>query len=496
MHGGLHLKLSLLRGETACPIDLSDFGRLSTIDLRTQTKSALSDRLAVTVLSMIASGDLAPGARLPSERKIAQAVPASRVCVRSALGRLKSDGYIEAVQGSGTRVVPIEASSRLLSLIQANRENLKDLANFLEFLDRCVIERIIHRGDSTSVEEAASIALDLAVACPASFADRETELRIQLADATGNPIYRLVTHQLRRGMRSLFGQSFGSAGAVDARALRERCVALARSLRSGDVESSLAALSLPITSAVAGSQAVAPRETAVEAILRELAVDGPEQLKDRLARELAGMIATGRACEGDRLLSERRLAQLFGVSRASVREALVTLKVEGIIEADERFGTRVVDARSELAAFATADIDHLRTMARLRGFLEVWAAGRAAERGAEADFEDLRRILTELRRPHLSPRRRIDLDMRLHLTIARAAGSAVQLFITEVLRDLMMAYFDTSLTVFVAGPDRDAMLLEHHTQIVSAILARDVAGAELAMSEHCGAFSNRYEAVG
>lgn len=497
MDVGLQLKLSLLRGESASPMDLADFGRLSSIELRTQTKPALSDRLAVAVLGMIASGNLAPGTRLPPERRIAEAVPASRVCVRSALDRLKSEGYIEAVQGSGTRVVPSGSSARLDVLLRANEENLEDLRGFVGFLDRCIVERLVFRSNAAAMEAALSAIADHPLADrPQNIAEQETDLRFALASATGNPVYRLVADQLRRGLRSLFGHAFRSSSAEARELAAARRRALARGLGSGNVEAALAALSGAITPGPAAQGWDEDIAAASESVLRGLAVAGPAQLKDRLAREIAGMIATGRACDGEHLISERRLAQLFGVSRASVREALATLKADGMIAADQRFGTRVVDARSELAAFAAADLDHLKTMARLRGYLEVWAAGRAAERGSEADLEDLRRILTELRRPNLGPRRRIDLDMRLHLTIARAAGSAVQLYITEVLRDLMMAYFDTSLTVFMAGPARDAMLLDHHTRIVTAILARDVPEAERAMSEHCGAFSNRYEGLG
>lgn len=497
MDAGLHLKLSLLRGETASPMDMADFGRLSAIELRTQTKPALSDRLAVAVMGMIASGNLAPGARLPPERRIAEAVPASRVCVRSALERLKADGYIEAVQGSGTRVVAIEAGTRLGALIRANEENLADLRGFVAFLDRCIVQRLVHRSPPATLEQAARDTGSQPIGDhPQDLAEQETGLRVALASATGNPVYRLVANQLSRGMHSLFGHAFRLAGPDAGAEATQRRQELAAGLLAGDVEAASAALSRAIAVPAEVCRAGTNGSGGDASILRALAVAGPEQLKDRLAREIAGMIATGRACDGDRLISERRLAQLFEVSRASVREALATLKAEGIIASDQRFGTRIVDARSELAAFAAADLDHLKTMARLRGYLEVWAAGRAAERGSEADLEDLRRILTELRRPNLTPRRRIDLDMRLHLTIARAAGSAVQLYITEVLRDLMMAYFDTSLTVFMAGPGRDAMLLDHHTRIVAAILARDVAEAEQAMSEHCGAFSNRYEALG
>src|SRR5262249_2584242 len=145
MSNGLQLRLSLLRGDSTCPMVINDFGRLSAIELRTQTKPALSDRLAVAMLGMIASGNLPPGARLPAERRIATAVSASRVCVRSALDKLKLEGYIESVQGSGTRVVPTSKNTKLNELVAANEENLQDLRGLVEFLDRCLIERLLTR---------------------------------------------------------------------------------------------------------------------------------------------------------------------------------------------------------------------------------------------------------------------------------------------------------------------------------------------------------------
>ncbi|MET7246770.1 GntR family transcriptional regulator [Methylobacterium sp. EM32] len=506
MTGALRLKLSLLRGETACPLDLADFGRLAAIDLRTQTKSARSDRLAVAMLDLIASGRLPPGARLPPERRIAEAASASRVCVRSALDRLKLDGYIEAVQGSGTRVVAIERGGQLAELLRANQENLEDLQDFIAFLDRCVVEQLLREASDAALARAA----DRVAAAPPdrdlqALAEDEVGWRLALADASLSPIYAMIIRQLARGIRSLFGSLLRAAPASD-RAAQADQLSLGRSSLADAIahRDKAAALSALASRAAAfrdldrsGMEvderglrnAPIPQD---DLILRDLAVASPEQLKDRLTREIAGMIATGHARDGTRLLSERRLALVFGVSRASVREALAALKADGTVVADERSGTRTVDAPVALTSLAAADLSHLQTMSRLRGYLEVWAASRAAERGSERDLTDLRRILAEMGRSHLSPRRRIDLDLRLHLTIARAAGSAVHLYITEVLRDLMTAYFDYSLTAPAIGGGRDAMLLAHHTEIVTAILARDPVGAGRAMAEHCGAFSDRY----
>lgn len=497
MTGGLEIGLSLLRGDTSCPMPIEDFGKLCALDLRTQTKPALSDRLAVAVLGMIASGTLPPGTRLPAERRIAMAVPASRVCVRTALDRLKSEGYIEAVQGSGTRVAPMNQNAKLDALIKANAENLEDLRGLVGFLDRCLIERLLTRSEPDTLKAIATAVCALPPPATAQdVAEQETHLRLVIAAATGNPVYSLVTAQLRRGMRSLFDHSHRMARGGLSDFVLSRRQALAAGIRHADIEVAKAALSAAIFGVgqdLVGDPCHLAQE---EAILRALAVADHEDLKHRIAREIVGMIATGRASEGETLISERRFAQIFGVSRTSIRKALAALRAEGVVASDARTGSRVVDMKSELATYAAADLDHLKTMARVRGYLEVWAAKRAAERATEADLADLRRILSEMSRSHLTPRRRIDLDMRLHLTITRAAGSAVHLYVTEILRDLMMAYFDISLIVADFGPVCDAMLLDHHARIVAAIVARDVSAAERAMSEHVGAFSNRYEQIG
>ncbi|HSK38856.1 MAG TPA: winged helix-turn-helix domain-containing protein, partial [Arenibaculum sp.] len=65
----------------------------------------VSDRVAARLLDMIAQGHLTPGQRLPGERLLAEQMGVSRVSVRAALQRLKTQGFLAAVQGGGTRVV-------------------------------------------------------------------------------------------------------------------------------------------------------------------------------------------------------------------------------------------------------------------------------------------------------------------------------------------------------------------------------------------------------
>lgn len=134
----LQLRLSLLRGDTASPMEMEAFGRPGRLRLNLRNNGVLSDRLANNFLGLIADGGLVPGARIPAERKIVSNNIISRVCVRTALDRLKADGLLESTQGSATRVVL--KSDQLDILFRANRENLTDLGIFCTFLDEVLVQ--------------------------------------------------------------------------------------------------------------------------------------------------------------------------------------------------------------------------------------------------------------------------------------------------------------------------------------------------------------------
>lgn len=90
----------------------------------------IADRVASALMSRIASGELAPGSRLPGERQLAEAMGVSRVSVRAALQRLRARGLVDAVQGGGTRVISTAASldPPMTELLRTDARNLRDLA--------------------------------------------------------------------------------------------------------------------------------------------------------------------------------------------------------------------------------------------------------------------------------------------------------------------------------------------------------------------------------
>jgi DNA-binding FadR family transcriptional regulator len=504
MTEALELRLSLLRGETGNPIELEALGRSAMLRMQLQHKSALSDRLAMNLLGMIAEGQLATGHRVPSERAIAEATSVSRVCVRAALERLKAQGYLEAVRGAGTRVAP--GPERLTALRAANRENIHDLGRFCQFLDGLLMREALRRRPPQAIGALLAPLLDRSAGSFKDHARREHEARQALAEASGSAVLRLLISRMQRGFRGYYRSvlSPSVAGPVRRRldaATRDTI----RHAEAGATEALSGAFAARGRLLRAASDAAMQHPVALPgpdraAILQELAARPPERLSETIGREIAAMIATGQLGTNECLLGERRLADLFGVSRVTVRQALAGLKADGLVTASERHWTRANTEETDefLAAGLTDSMVNshaeYRVLCHLRHHLEVWAARRAARRARPQDKRDLRRILAEMRRPTHSAERAIDLDLNLHLTIARSTGSALHLFVTEVLRNAVTGYFDYSLKDprFVRRPQ--AALLAQHEAIVAAILAHDPEAAGVAMDAHVSGFRDSYAA--
>lgn len=497
MNEMLDLKLVLLRGESQGPIEMDGLGRSSRLRMQLQKKSELSDRLAVNLLGLIADGRLAPGARIPPERQIAETLSVSRICVRSALDRLKENGYIESVQGAGTRVV--RSSEKLDQLYAANLENVNDLGNFCAYLDEFLAEWV---DLSEQAAEVATILQPLlAVARSSRRFDPETEYRVrcQLARASRSPGLELLLRRMARGYRCYYN-SVPPIDRISDR-LAEAAGAMVAAARAGDKAALILAMrdynSVLRSAVIAGAGGPARRAADTELVLRELSAHQPEKLSDIIAREIAGMLARAEGREEDVLIGERRLADVFGVSRVSIRHALQKLKEDGIVTSRERFWTRAAKGDEEAVREARdsfeASLREFKLLCNLRHFQEVWAARRAARHATEKDKADLRRILAEMRRPIDSLDRSIDLDLNLHLTIARSAGSALHFFVNEVLRGTVTNYFVYTLkNPDLRGPRE--VLLKQHEAIVSAILAGDEDGARDAMERHVRFFQNNYDA--
>jgi GntR family transcriptional regulator, transcriptional repressor for pyruvate dehydrogenase complex len=193
---------------------------------------------------------------------------------------------------------------------------------------------------------------------------------------------------------------------------------------------------------------------------------------------------------GDRLGREEDLAQRFGVSRPTLREALRLLSSAHLVRAtkgpgggifvaatpEQGIGLSVTDSVASMLSADSIDIDEL---IETRMLLEIPLAGLAAQRATEADVAVLHAILDEAGEVAQGAAFRV-LDTRLHGTIAAIAGNRL----ARAFSEWIGAVLQPPLHVLVEPAVVDSVVAEQHRDIVRAIERGDPAAAERAMREH------------
>ena len=188
---------------------------------------------------------------------------------------------------------------------------------------------------------------------------------------------------------------------------------------------------------------------------------------------------------GDVLPPERELAQRFGVSRSSVRDAIRSLELIGLLEPQQGRGTVVCEPSGEaVAGPLTAVILHKRKLVGelldVRKIVEPALARRAAEHVTDAQIAELEQILERQSSQMAKGELAIAEDNEFHYRIAMAADNAVLLQIVDVLMDMLQETREKSLQTVGRGQKS----LAGHRRILSALKRRDPAASEKAVRQH------------
>lgn len=222
-----------------------------------------------------------------------------------------------------------------------------------------------------------------------------------------------------------------------------------------------------------------------------------ENLGDRVAAEVLRLIASGDFAAGDRLPAERRLAEMLGVSRVSVRAGLQQLKAQGLLTAVRGGGTRVAEPQTgsdpALTALAQIDRGSLADLLELRSMLESWAAHRAAEKASE---EDIALIAQQVDRMKTEPDNRAQVDMDFHLAIAKASGSVVYRHLIGVIRGTLFEMLRYNRDELFGEAEDDEAIMQQHDAVLRAIKDRNAEGAAKAMAAHLAWVRTHYVAAG
>lgn len=183
-------------------------------------------------------------------------------------------------------------------------------------------------------------------------------------------------------------------------------------------------------------------------------------------------IVNGRLEPGQRL-KEEELARELGISRTPVREALLYLQAEGLVDSAPNRGATV-------RAYAPEEIDDLYD---LRALLEAHAARRAASRISEEDVERLRESNARFAKLAAGDETLVDLigeNLVFHTTILEAAGSERLAQMVRKVVELPLVY----RSFYWYSPEQKRVSDHYHQQLTHALAARDAERAELLMKEH------------
>ena len=196
-------------------------------------------------------------------------------------------------------------------------------------------------------------------------------------------------------------------------------------------------------------------------------------------------LAAGRHAVGGRLPAERELATHFGVSRPTVREAIIALEVQGLVEVRVGSGAYVLrlPGKEDIPGFNISAFE--LTEARL--LFEAEAAALAASEATDEEIEEIAALVEEIARENLDPRGTDKADRAFHLAIAKATRNTAIFNAISHLWDLRYSSPEAALLHEKARTAHIMPVVEEHTAVLQALRARDPAAARAAMRAHLSA---------
>ncbi len=215
----------------------------------------------------------------------------------------------------------------------------------------------------------------------------------------------------------------------------------------------------------------------------------PKKVSSQIADQIRESILAGDFTPGDKLPPERELAEMFGVSRPSVREALNILASAGLVMSYQGGGTVVLslvdtERGNSLSDLIRSEQERALEVIEVRKCMESWTAYYAAQRALPEDLRRMEEIILGMEKNLEGRLPSEDLDANLHIVIARATHNIVWLHLMQSIFDAMKEFQrGVWRAVYLTNEDH-RLLYTHHAAIVAAIRAKDADAAREAMMSH------------
>jgi GntR family transcriptional regulator, transcriptional repressor for pyruvate dehydrogenase complex len=211
-------------------------------------------------------------------------------------------------------------------------------------------------------------------------------------------------------------------------------------------------------------------------------------LSDAVTDRIISQIQEGQYRAGDRLPTERELAEQLGVGRTSVREGLRFLEKLGVLEIRQGMGTVVrslslgevfehlvpVQTIIELPDRDVRDIMHVRRV------LEAESAQLAAQHATDRQLGRLEELLHGMAASLEKPRDYLEMDLEFHVVVAEAASNPVLAQLVNLIRDIYTRYFE----IVLRDPEMNKTSLGFHRRLYAALRDHDADAARQHILAH------------
>jgi len=217
--------------------------------------------------------------------------------------------------------------------------------------------------------------------------------------------------------------------------------------------------------------------------LQKITIEDPVE---KIIKQIRALIKSGDVKPGDKLPPERKLAEIFGVSRGQVREALRKLEFYGILKTLPQSGTVVAGIGIVALEGLITDVldieeSDFRSLVETRVILEKQAAHLAALRRTSADITVMTNALKAYEIKVRNGESAIEEDLLFHIKIAEASKNTV-------LKSLMMIITPDIVKSFrslnVCYKNINNQTINEHHEILNHIIEQNPIKASLAMNSH------------
>ena len=224
---------------------------------------------------------------------------------------------------------------------------------------------------------------------------------------------------------------------------------------------------------------------------------------EQVMEQIKGLIASGRYEVGDKIPTEKELAEMFGVGRSSIREAIKIFNYLGILESNTARGTFVCDRTSiSTEALTWAMLlgkDEMYDLLEVRASIELWSMFLLTE-----NFQNksrridlcLRNLNKEVEYMKIAAdqndlQKLVEADYNFHYAIIRCSENPILISIYETLRSFMFQEMDKAMSAF----EDYHTAIRNHKRIIEKITTGDIFEALKAYRQHISETKQQIEAV-